>query len=213
MEQPRASEYAADSAVQAIRRIVRAMDLRSRYLAAHCGLTGPQVVVLHLLGHCDGLTIGRLGASAQLSQATVTGIVDRLERRALLRRQRSQDDKRRVRVWLTDDGREMLRQAEPVLRGGFEARFAQLQQWEQTQLVASLQRVAAMMEAGELAVQTLIDSSATGTGQMAGDEPGAALTVVPAEAPPPEAPAAEAGDAPSDTLSTSDGGSRTEVTM
>jgi hypothetical protein len=44
----------------------------------------------------------------------------------------------------------MVRQAPPLLQEHFMKRFAELKEWEQTLILASLQRVAAMMEAAEL---------------------------------------------------------------
>ena len=138
----------AEMVTEALRRITHAVDLRSRDLIARCGLTGPQLTLMKELANTEHLSVGRLTQAMHLSQATVTGILDRLERRGLIRRVRSAQDKRRVDVCLTDNGRELLDRAPPLLHEEFIAQFSELQDWERTQMLSSLQRLVAMMEGG-----------------------------------------------------------------
>jgi len=133
--------------VVALRRIIRVIDLRSRYLVTQYGLTGPQLVLLKELSARDGDSVSKLTQAVHLSQATVTGILDRLEKRELVRRQRSDEDRRRVQIWLTDAGRELLAEAPTLLQEEFIDQLASLDDWEQTQILSSLQRVVSMMEA------------------------------------------------------------------
>lgn len=86
-------------------------------------------------------------ADVSLSHATVTDILDRLEKRGLVQRNRSRCDKRRVIVEITDLGLELLQRAPPLLQERFVAEFTKLQDWEQAQILSTLQRVAALMEA------------------------------------------------------------------
>jgi len=94
-----------------------------------------------------GVYVAELTRAIHLSQPTVTGILDRLEKRGLVRRQRSDEDKRRVHVWLTDDGERLLADAPPLLQEEFTAEFSKLDNWEQTQILSTLQRLVLMMEA------------------------------------------------------------------
>jgi DNA-binding MarR family transcriptional regulator len=144
----RAEEVLAEMVVVALRRIIRAIDLRSRDLVTRYGLTGPQLTVLRELAAQDGISVGQLTREILLSQATVTGILDRLARRGLVRRRRSERDRRRVEVWLTDAGRQMLADAPPLLQEEFIRDFGKLEDWEQSQILSALQRVVSMMEAG-----------------------------------------------------------------
>jgi DNA-binding MarR family transcriptional regulator len=91
-----------------------------------------------------------------LSQATVTNILNRLETNALIRRKRSDLDKRRVNLELTPTGKKLLKSAPKPLQEGFVARFNQLEGWEQHLLVSSLARVAAMMDAQDLDAAPLL---------------------------------------------------------
>ncbi|MEB3734604.1 MarR family transcriptional regulator [Halopseudomonas pachastrellae] len=84
-----------------------------------------------------------------VSQATLSTIIDRLESRDLLHRVRSTSDKRKVHLALTEKGLAAI-QAEPaLLPAAFLERFGQLADWEQLMLLASLQRVAGLLEAGQ----------------------------------------------------------------
>lgn len=131
----------------ALRRIIRAIDLRSRFLVMRYGLTGPQLMVLRELSAHNGVSVGELTRAIHLSQATVTGILDRLAKRGLVRRQRSDQDKRRVLVWLTEEGEHLLADAPPLLQEEFTDEFGELDDWEQTHILSALQRVVSMMEA------------------------------------------------------------------
>jgi len=145
--EPVRPDETTEMVVMALRRIIRAIDLRSRYLVTHYGLTGPQLTVLKELSANGGCCVSELAKAIHLSQATATGILDRLEKRRLVRRKRSDEDRRRVLVWLTDTGEQLLVGAPPLLQEEFTGELNKLDDWEQTQILASLQRVVSMMEA------------------------------------------------------------------
>jgi len=136
--------------VAALRRIIRAIDLHSHSLVHRFGLTGPQLVVLKELIECAPQTVSELAASVSLSQATVTGILDRLERKAMVVRTRDAADKRRVLVTPTAAADEVLAGAPPLLQEHFTDAFVRLPDWEQNQILSSLQRIVALMEAGDV---------------------------------------------------------------
>ena len=98
-------------------------------------------------GKIGSLSAGELATQVSLSQGTVTDILNRLEQRRLITRIRDTADRRRVRVEPTHTGLALLEQSPPLLQERFVERFNNLQDWEQTQLLASLQRIAAMMDA------------------------------------------------------------------
>ena len=136
--------------VSALRRIVRAIDLRSRRLFEQSGLTGPQLLVLREASRLSGGSITALARAVELSQPTVSGIIDRLERRGMVRRSRATGDRRTVMVAVTPEGGRALRDAPSLLQDRFRSELARLEEWELTQLLATLQRVAAMMGAEEI---------------------------------------------------------------
>jgi DNA-binding MarR family transcriptional regulator len=146
-----------DQVIIALRRVIRAVDLHSRTLAASHGLTGPQALILKALQN-GYLTAGELANRVSLSQGTVTDILNRLEQRGLIRRLRDTQDRRRVFVEATDDGLALAEQSPPLLQESFLQRFNNLQDWEQSQLLASLQRIAAMMGAEDIDASPVLSS-------------------------------------------------------
>ena len=158
-----------------IRQIIRATTLHSKQLAKTTGLTAPQLIVLKTVREHAELSISRLADLVSLSQATVTTIVNRLEQRALLQRRRSEKDRRVVKVALTPSGTEISDRAPTPLQEQFTERFANLAEWEQSMIIAALQRVALLMNAESLDASPVlhVDATATAAGSDVTDEPGA----------------------------------------
>ena len=94
-----------------LRRIIRATDLYSKQLAKNTGLTSPQMLLLQILRNKGQQTVGVLAKEMSLSQATVTTILDRLEKKALIIRERSTSDRRKVQVDVTDSAVGILKDA------------------------------------------------------------------------------------------------------
>jgi DNA-binding MarR family transcriptional regulator len=159
--------------IAALRRIVRAIDLHSRYLMDHFGLTGPQLLALQEAARLGPVPVGALARDVHVSHPTMSGIVDRLERRGLIARVRDRRDRRRISVTVTDEGQTVLDQAPSPLQERFRRELGKLQQWEQTMILSSLQRMATMMDAEELAASPVLT---TGTGVA---QPGPAPDVPP----------------------------------
>jgi DNA-binding MarR family transcriptional regulator len=146
-----------DEVLVSLRRVIRATDLHSKYLAKTTGLTAPQILLLQTIRDKGQVTIGELANEISLSQATVTTILDRLEKRGLVYRERSAQDKRKVHAHLTDRGTETLKVAPTPLQEHFVRQFSDLQNWEQTMIIASLQRVAHMMDAQHIDASPVLD--------------------------------------------------------
>ena len=141
----------------ALRRVIRATDLHSKRLSKHAGLTGPQLLIMRTIRALGEVTIGTIADKVSLSQATVTTILDRLEHRKLVYRVRSTQDKRKVHAHLTEDGADILARAPQPLQEDFIKKFQSLHEWEQTMIIASLQRVANMMDADDIDASPVLD--------------------------------------------------------
>ncbi len=133
-----------------LRKVIRAIDLHSRKLNKEAGLTGPQLVVMQKIDQLDGPIARQVASEVNLSPATVTSIIDRLEARGLVNRIRDEVDKRRVRLSLSDEGLRLLAAAPQPLQEHFIQRYQALEEWEQSLLLSSVERIAAMMDAEEL---------------------------------------------------------------
>jgi len=137
-----------DEALIALRRILRAAELFARTLARAAGLTPAQLRVLQIVEARGGSTTPKaLAEQMGVSQATVTSLVDKLVAGALVTRMRSQTDRRQSNVMITESGRAALAEVPDALQQRFVIAFEALNDWEQAQLVSSLERVAAMMNA------------------------------------------------------------------
>ena len=155
-----------DQVLISLRRVIRATDIRSKHLVKTAGLTTPQLLLLRSIQKKNQVTIGELAHDINLSQATVTTILDRLEKRELIYRERSVQDKRKVHAYLTKKGISILKNAPTLLQENFIEQFRNLQEWEQTMIIASLERIAHMMDAVHIDASPLLD---TGTFDQQGD--------------------------------------------
>lgn len=149
-----------DQVLISLRRIIRAVDLHSRSLIQRYGLTGPQLVILRELSRLGEVSGSELAKAVSLSLPTVTGILTRLEKRHLVTRRRSQSDKRRVMVRTTPETQQLLAAAPPPLQESFADQFEKLEDWEKSLILASLQRVVAMMEARGLDASPMLTTGA-----------------------------------------------------
>ena len=149
------SDY--DDVLVAIRRIMRAVDLHSKKLSKISGLTAPQLLVMQVLRKNGPVPPSYIAKEISLSQATVTSILDRLDKAGYTRRDRSTQDKRVVHVCLTSQGLEKIAEAPELLQSGFLREFRKLDEWEKTQLISSLQRIATMMDAEDIDASPILE--------------------------------------------------------
>ena len=81
-----------------------ALQRTSKQMNRTIGLTGPQRLVVRLLGRTPGMSAGQLAAELHLDPSTLTGILQRLEGRHLVQREKDPRDARRLRLSLTRRG-------------------------------------------------------------------------------------------------------------
>lgn len=140
-----------DESLIALRRILRSTELYARSLAQSAGLTPAQLRVLQIVASKGGTaTPTALASQMGVSQATVTALVDKLVARDLVARERSTADRRQTNVVITSDGVTTVETAPDALQQKFVQAFDSLADWEQAQLVSSLERVAAMLDAEDM---------------------------------------------------------------
>ena len=140
-----------------LRRIIRAMDLHSKYLVKTTGLTTAQLLLMQTVQQGNGMTIGKLADQIHLSQATVTTILDRLAERGFIIREGSIQDKRKVHIKLTEKGESLVKDSPVPLQQHFIENFLKLNEWEQTTTLSTLQRIAFMMDAEELDAAPILE--------------------------------------------------------
>lgn len=153
-------ENRTQTSLIALRRILRATELNARTLARATGLTTPQLVVLEIVAAAGRATPKDISGQAGVGQATATSLVDKLESRGLVTRSRGERDRRVVWVAPTPAGRALLEEAPDPLQRTFSEQFQALPNWEQAMIVAALEKVGAMLDAGALDAAPLLDVGA-----------------------------------------------------
>jgi DNA-binding MarR family transcriptional regulator len=101
-------ENRSDTALIALRRILRATELNSRLLASRTGLTTSQFIILQIVAREGKVLPSAVAKSAGLTQATVTSLVDKLAGHGLVNRRRDTEDRRRIWIEVTAAGRDAL---------------------------------------------------------------------------------------------------------
>ena len=149
----------SDNVLIAIRKIIQAIDLNSKRLVKQVGLTGPQLVILQEVSRLGTVSVGEVAKNVSLSQGTVTGIMERMEKRGVVVRQRSSQDKRRVMVRITESGSKILSNAPPIMRESFLGKFNQLDSWEKTMILSALQRLVFMMDAKTMIAEPFLSAT------------------------------------------------------
>lgn len=146
-----------DDILVALRRITRAIDLQSKRLQKATGLTTSQLLVMETISKLDNPSPSAIAREIVLSQATVTSLLDRLEKNALVTRSKNSTDKRLVTVQLTETGRTMVEDAPELLQAEFLREYRKLPDWQRNMLIASLQQIAFMMDAEGLDASPILD--------------------------------------------------------
>ncbi len=98
-----------DSILEAILYLYTESRRVTKELARQVDLTGPQLTVLKMLEGLGDLSLSELSERIRAQNSTVTGIIDRMERESLVTRTRSTEDRRVVKIRLTDKGSKIAR--------------------------------------------------------------------------------------------------------
>lgn len=151
------SDY-EESILRSIRRIIRAVDSQSRFLAINFGITGPQLVCLRVLAGNREMALSSLAREVSLSQGTITGIVDRLAARNLITKKRSDKDRRVILAAITPEGREIIFRSPSSLQDRFIASLSGLPKENQLVINTVLEQVVRMMGAEDMDAAPVLTS-------------------------------------------------------
>lgn len=135
--------------LRALRRITRAIALHSRQLAAYSNITAPQLVCLRAVAENGPLTTTAISREIHVSPSTVVGILDRLEDKGWVLRERSREDRRIVMVSATESGHDLVRDTPSPLQQKLAEALNELPELEQATITLSLERIVALMESSD----------------------------------------------------------------
>ncbi|VCU69097.1 Organic hydroperoxide resistance transcriptional regulator [Pigmentiphaga humi] len=154
--------------LRALRRITRNIALHSKQLAACSHITAPQLVCLLVVIESGPLTATAISREISVSPSTVVGILDRLEEKGWIRRERSREDRRTVLVSATEAGREVARQAPSPLQKTLADALGALPELEQATITLSLERIVGLMESSGTDNSPILDINASDTSPESG---------------------------------------------
>ena len=100
-----------------IRRVFHVVNEQSKKAKRKTGLTGPQLWAIKVIGELSPVRVSDLATRMYLHPATVVGILNRLELQGLIRRIRTNEDRRVVKIVLTDAGNAVVVKAPQVAQG------------------------------------------------------------------------------------------------
>jgi DNA-binding MarR family transcriptional regulator len=144
--------------VQSLRRIIRAVDLHSRKLLAQHDITGPQLVCLLSVEEHERMTPSAIARHVHLSSSTVIGILDRLQAKGLVQRERDLKDRRLVQVALTEQGKALVTSAPSPLQDTLADAMNDLPVSEKATIAESLDRIVEMMEVRHIDAAPILET-------------------------------------------------------
>ncbi|MGQ9837178.1 MAG: MarR family winged helix-turn-helix transcriptional regulator [Cyanobacteriota bacterium] len=131
-----------------LRDLAQAYQAFENYSGVHVrqmGLTSPQFDVLVTLGNTPGMTMNVLAKKTLVSKGTLTGIVDRLEQKGLVRREVPPENRRCFKIVLTEAGQALFEEIFPIHIAYLKERFQKLDPAEIAQIQASLQKLRSVL--------------------------------------------------------------------
>lgn len=133
-----------------LRHVAFIIKKRGRDILSDFEITTPQFLALVVLKDKPGITMGELCERLFLACSTATDLIDRMEKNGYLERNRDPEDRRVIRLSITGKGKDIISQVINARRRYVESILAQLTQEEIDQLERSLEKLDALMVAGEV---------------------------------------------------------------
>ncbi|MGO8755532.1 MAG: MarR family winged helix-turn-helix transcriptional regulator [Gallionellaceae bacterium] len=141
------------SFIPLLRELARAYQAFEAYSAAHVrtlGLTPSQFDIVATLGNTDGMSFKELGEKTLITKGTLTGVVDRLQFKNLVKRVASPSDRRSQIVKLTRKGEALFDRVFPAHMSHVDQAFTGLSQAELDGMESVLQRLRAAFYAANV---------------------------------------------------------------
>jgi len=140
-----------------LRRIIRSVDIYSRMLAQEYQITGPQLACLLAVVEKETLTATEISKKISLSTSTIIGVLDRLESKGLLRRERDKKDRRVIHVHATVDGRKLISTMPYPLKQPLNKALYRMSEKEQKTIASSLERLVQLLDAESVDANSLLE--------------------------------------------------------
>ena len=135
--------------IMRLRQIIQEMSKHSKFILENHEITVPQLICLREVYEHGPISIGALTKIVFLNNSTVTGIIDRLEKREFVRRTRISKDRRQVHVEITEPGIKFINRAPKPLQDQFLDRLTALDEEKITLILWSLEMLVDMLGSKE----------------------------------------------------------------
>jgi DNA-binding MarR family transcriptional regulator len=153
-------EIAITEIMQSLRRIIKSLQDYSQKVNSYFGITGPQLWVLKAISQSGSLSLGDLSKRMYLHPSTLTGVVDRLEKKGYVLRDRSDVDRRVVKVKLTSKGSKLAKKGPNPVQGRMIYGLRKLKKEELFSVYKSVQQLVEVMEAQNVKVTFIFNQEA-----------------------------------------------------
>ncbi len=146
--------------LQSLRRIMRSIDINSSKLKTQYDITTPQLITILAIADNGPITIAAISKKVYIGQSTLVGIIDRLESKKLVLRQRSSKDRRQIHISITDLGKEFVEKTPSPLQEKLANALSKLTDNEQSNIANSLEKIIDLMEAEEFIAAPILEAGA-----------------------------------------------------
>ncbi len=150
-------DAAISEIMQSLRRIMKSLEVYSQTVLSHFGITGPQLWAIKTLHQMGSLPLGELSKAMYLHPSTISGVVDRLEKKGYVVRDRTDKDRRVVTVQLTPTGKTLAKKAPNPVQGKMIYGLRKLEKEKLNLIYASVGELVRIMEAENLRVTFFFD--------------------------------------------------------
>jgi len=145
MSKPVTRSDAISEIMQSLRQIFRAIQDYSQEVSKQFGITGPQLWALKIISADGSLSLGELTKKMYLHPSTVSGVVDRLEKKGYVARDRGREDRRVVTVHLTPEGKKLVKKAPNPIQGKMVYGLKKLERRKLNSIYDSVQKLVQIM--------------------------------------------------------------------
>ena len=125
--------------IKQLRILFRAVQAHSRSVETTCGLSSAQLWMLYEVSLSHGIKVSELASILSIHRSTSSNMLDKLEKKNLISRDRSKLDQRSVHIYITELGKELLAQAPSPPQGQLSNTLSKLTSEQLTNLETSLQ--------------------------------------------------------------------------
>jgi DNA-binding MarR family transcriptional regulator len=136
--------------VGAIRRLIRAVSIDSVKMSRQFSLTAPQSGVLRSLVRSGPVSSASLSRELCVTPSNITGIIDRLEKKGMVRRVRKEGDRRVSLIELTEAGEQLSRNLPDPIESRLISGLSELPPKEVKKLDQALEQVIDILDAKEV---------------------------------------------------------------